>query len=149
MQRNQLIDSILLSEFVTHNLLYTDRLISCVYIPPQNRCTLCNPAFWHQVVTRDFLNHAHNCHCISQQQDTESHLHIFDIDINVSVDGLRDILAFCQFNSRNTPFLKFHINSYFFYVIYDVINILRGRVSLACNNKTIRVSNNTIFQFTQ
>jgi len=80
----------------THNLLYTNRLISCMYLYfcMKRRCALWNSAFEQQVVPRDFLNHAHNCQRISKQQDTERHLHVCGIDINVWVDYLRDIFTF-------------------------------------------------------
>ena len=76
-------------------------------------------------------------------------LRICDIDINVWVEDLTDIFAFCQFNAMNTPFLKLRINSCLYYVIYDIINIFQGKASLACKKKRLHVSNNTILQFTQ
>jgi hypothetical protein len=60
---------------------------------------------------------------MSQQQDTERRLHVCDIDINVSVDDLRDIFFLFQFNVMTTPFIELHINSCLYHVIYNVINI--------------------------
>ena len=57
--------------------------------------------------------------------------------------------AFCQSNAMNTPFIKLHINSSFYYVLCDVCNVFQGRASLACKKKKFHFSNNTILQFTQ
>ena len=133
----QFICSILLPELVTQNLLYTNRHnnLAYLYSTMKKRYTLRNSAFGHQTVPHDFLNHAQICQCIYQQQDTECYLHVRDIDIYVSVDDLRDIFGFCHFNALNTPFHKLHINFCFYYVIYDVINIFHGSVSLGCKKK--------------
>jgi hypothetical protein len=83
--------------------------------------------FGRQVVPRGFLTHTH----------TQPPLHIPTTryrtppDINVRVDGLTDIFAFCQFNAMTTSFLKLHINSCFYYASYDIFNILQGRAFLA------------------
>ena len=98
-----------------------------------------------QAVPRD---KTHNSQCISEQQDKGRRLQVCDIDIDVSVDDLRDIFAFCQFKAMNTQILIFYINSCLYYVMYDIINIFQGRASLA-ERETIHVSNSTIFQFTQ
>jgi hypothetical protein len=108
----------------------------CVFIFLHKKwCILWNSIFRHQVEPLYFLDHAHNCQCISQQQNTEHHLHLCDININVSVDDLRDIFPFCQFNAINTLFHKLHTNSCLQYVIYDVINIFHGKTCLACKKK--------------
>jgi hypothetical protein len=43
-----------------------------------------------------------------------------------------NIFAFCQFDALTISFLKLDINSCFYYVSYDIFNILQGRASLAC-----------------
>jgi hypothetical protein len=49
----------------------------------------------------------------------------WDIDKNDLAENLRDIFAFCQYKFMNLDFLKLHINSCFYYVIYDIINIFQ------------------------
>jgi hypothetical protein len=115
----------------------------------KKRCTILNSSFLHQLVQRNFLNHAHNCHCVSQKQDTEIRVHVCDIDINVWADGLGYIFAYYLLNAINTLFLILHINSYKYCVNYDFINKFQGKVFLFGKNKTIPVSKNTILQSTQ
>jgi hypothetical protein len=90
----------------------------------------------------------HNSQCISLQQDKERRLQVCDIDINVWVDDLRNIFAFCKFKAMSTQTLIFHINSCLYNVMYDIINIFQGRVSIA-ERKRNHVSINTVLQFTQ
>jgi len=72
----------------------------------KKKCSLRNSAFRHQVVPRDFLNHAHNCQYIYQKKDIERCLHVCHIDIYVSVDNLRVILAFATLTLRTRRFLN-------------------------------------------
>jgi hypothetical protein len=119
------------------NLLYTDRVNICVYLyyTIKKRCTLWKWAIAHQVLPRDFLNHEHNCQCISQQQGTEISLHICDIDINEWVNDFRDIFAYFQFNAMNKPVLILHINPCMYCVIYEVITLFQVRVSFDSKKK--------------
>jgi hypothetical protein len=131
LQPNPFIYSILLPEIATHRLLYTNRIIGCVYLYFSTK----------EVRLMKLVLRTPGCTTWFPYPRTHPPLLIPTArdrappDINVRVDGLTDILAFCQFDAMTASFLKLHINSCFYYVSYDIFNIVQGRAFLACKKK--------------